>query len=92
MSDAKAKNIKLVLPADTVVAADFANDAPSRVVDCTAIPADMEGMDIGPQTVTQITAALQGAKTVVWNGPLGVFEFPNFAKGTFAVARAVAER
>jgi phosphoglycerate kinase len=91
MTDAKAKNVKLLLPSDTVVAADFANDAPAKVVDCTAIPADMEGMDIGPKTVAQIAAALQGAQTVVWNGPLGVFEFPNFAKGTFAVAKAVAE-
>ncbi|GBR74505.1 bifunctional phosphoglycerate kinase [Candidatus Termititenax aidoneus] len=91
MADAKAKNVKLILPADTVVAADFANDAPSKVVDCAAIPADLEGMDIGPKTAAQIADALQGAKTVVWNGPLGVFEFPNFAKGTFAVAKAVAE-
>ncbi|MDR1452928.1 MAG: phosphoglycerate kinase [Candidatus Margulisbacteria bacterium] len=91
MADAKAQNVRLLLPVDTVVAADFANDAPSRVVSCTEIPADMEGLDIGPQTAARITAALQGAQTVVWNGPLGVFEFPNFAKGTFAVAKAVAE-
>jgi phosphoglycerate kinase len=91
MSAAKAKNVKLVLPIDTIVAADFANDAPSKAVDFSAIPADMEGMDIGPQTIELINRSLQGVKTVVWNGPLGVFEFPNFAKGTFAVAKAVAD-
>ncbi|GBR76185.1 bifunctional phosphoglycerate kinase [Candidatus Termititenax persephonae] len=91
MADAEAKNVRLILPIDTVVATDFANDAPSQIVDCTAIPADQEGMDIGPKTVELIGSALQGARTVVWNGPLGVFEFPNFAQGTFAVAQTVAD-
>ncbi|MDR2431012.1 MAG: phosphoglycerate kinase [Candidatus Margulisbacteria bacterium] len=91
METAQAGGVKLLLPVDTVVAAEFADGAPHKIVDCAAIPADWEGMDIGPRTVELIKDALRGAKLVVWNGPLGVFEFPEFAKGTFAVAQAVAD-
>ena len=91
MAAAKTKGVNLILPADTVVAKDFSNDAENKVVDCTAIPADWEGMDIGPKTIGLIKDALRDAKLVVWNGPLGVFEFPNFAKGTFATAQAIAD-
>lgn len=72
---------KLVLPVDTVVAQEFDNDAPSKVVSGD-IPEDYEGLDIGPETLKLFAKELQGAKTVVWNGPMGVFEMPNFAKGT----------
>lgn len=72
---------KLVLPVDTVVAKEFANDAESQVVSGD-IPEGYEGMDIGPETLKLFEKELQGAKTVVWNGPMGVFEMPNFAKGT----------
>ena len=91
MAKAKAKGVKLILPVDTVVAKEFSNEAEKKVVDCTAIPADWEGMDVGPKTIELIKDALKGAKLVVWNGPLGVFEFQNFAKGTFAVAQAIAD-
>ncbi|MDR1997907.1 MAG: phosphoglycerate kinase [Candidatus Margulisbacteria bacterium] len=91
LAAAQARGVKFILPVDTVVARDFANDAENKIVACNAIPADWEGMDIGPQTVELIKSALQDAKLVVWNGPLGVFEFPNFARGTFAVAQAVAD-
>lgn len=80
---------KLLLPVDTVVAPEFDNDAPRSVVEGD-IPEDQEGMDIGPKTVELFTEALQGAKTVVWNGPMGVFEMPNFAKGTEALCEALA--
>jgi len=83
---------KLILPVDTVVADEFANDANKKVVDVTEIPADMEGMDIGPKTVEQFKDQLKDAKMVVWNGPLGVFEFENFAKGTFEIAKLLAEQ
>ena len=87
---AAAKGVNLLLPVDTVVAKDFSNDAPSRVVD-GSMNADEMGMDIGPKTREIFAEAVKSAKTVVWNGPMGVFEMPNFAKGTIAVAEALAE-
>jgi len=82
---------KIVIPVDVVVADDFRPDANRRVVDADKIPADWEGMDIGPKTRERIAEIVRGAKTVVWNGPMGVFEMPAFAEGTNAVARALAE-
>ena len=82
---------KLTLPIDCVVAADFNNDAPSTIVGVNGIPADQEGLDIGPETIAQFSEIIKTAKTVVWNGPMGVFEMPNFAKGTEAIAKAMAE-
>ena len=80
---------KLVLPIDTVVAKEFSNDAPSRVAEGD-IQADEEGLDIGPKSVELLKKTLEGAKTVIWNGPMGVFEMPNFAKGTIGVCEAIA--
>jgi len=80
---------KLVLPVDTVVAPEFDNDSPSEVVEGN-IPEDKMGLDIGPKTIELFKEALQGAKTVVWNGPMGVFEMPNFAKGTEELSRILA--
>lgn len=86
---------KMLLPVDTVVAASFPSpiDAPIEVsvVSSDAIPADMEGLDIGPKTAEMYAEAVKSAKTVVWNGPMGVFENPILAKGTIAVAKALAE-
>ena len=81
---------KVVLPVDVVAAERFAADAPHDVVDVQAIPADRMGLDIGPRSVTLFTEALQGAQTVFWNGPMGVFELAPFAEGTRGVAEAVA--
>lgn len=81
---------KLVLPVDTVVAKEFNNDAPHRVAKIDDIKEDEMGLDIGPETVKLFADALVGAKTVVWNGPMGVFEMPNFAKGTIGVCEAIA--
>lgn len=80
---------KLVLPIDTVVAKEFSNDALSRVAEGD-IQADEEGLDIGPKSVELFKKTLEGAKTVIWNGPMGVFEMPNFAKGTIGVCEAIA--
>ena len=80
---------KLVLPIDTVVAKEFSNDAPSRVAEGD-IQADEEGLDIGPKSVELFKKTLEGAKTVIWNGPMGVFEMSNFAKGTIGVCEAIA--
>jgi len=80
---------KLVLPVDTVVASEFDNDSPSEVVEGD-IPADKMGLDIGPKTIELFKEALKDAKTVVWNGPMGVFEMPNFAKGTEELSRILA--
>ena len=81
---------KLVLPVDTVIAPEFAEDAPSTVVDSDKIPADQMGMDIGPKTLELFKKELVGAKTVVWNGPAGVFEFDKFAKGTNGICTILA--
>ena len=88
---AEEKGVKLLIPIDTVVADDFSNDANFKVVGRGEIPADMEGLDVGPETAKLFADAVKGAKTVVWNGPMGCFEMPNFAKGTIAVAEAMAE-
>ena len=88
---AKDKGVKLLIPVDTVVADDFSNDANFKVVGRGEIPDDMEGLDIGPKTAELFADAVKGAKTVVCNGPMGCFEMPNFAKGTIAVAKAMAD-
>ena len=88
---AKARGVKLLLPVDTTAAKEFSAEAEPVVVDAMNIPADMMGMDIGPKTIEQFCAAIEGAGTVVWNGPMGVFEFPAFATGTKAMAKALAE-
>ncbi|MCA2005573.1 MAG: phosphoglycerate kinase, partial [Ignavibacterium sp.] len=71
--------------------AEFNNDSPALVVGVDAIPSDKMGLDIGPETIKLFRDEILKAKTVVWNGPMGVFEFDNFAKGTFAIAEALAE-
>ncbi|MBQ2661394.1 MAG: phosphoglycerate kinase [Clostridia bacterium] len=91
MADAEKRGVKLLLPIDTVVADKFAEDANFKTVDSTEIPADWEGLDIGEKTRELFANEIKGAKTVIWNGPMGVFEFANFAKGTSAVAAACAE-
>ncbi|HIW60757.1 MAG TPA: phosphoglycerate kinase [Candidatus Anaerobutyricum avicola] len=90
VAKANEKGVNLLLPVDTVVAKEFSNDAPSRVVEGSMEPDEM-GMDIGPKTREIFADAVKSAKTVVWNGPMGVFEMPNFAKGTIAVAEALAD-
>ena len=85
------KGVKLLLPVDTVVADKFAPDANSQVVKAGEIPDGWQGLDIGPETVKLYCAAVQDAGTVIWNGPMGVFEFPAFAKGTEAVAEALSK-
>lgn len=82
---------KLMLPVDIVVADEFKNEAPHSVVWGNEMPADKIGMDIGPETVKQFREEILKAKTVVWNGPMGVFEMDNFAKGTFEIAKALVE-
>ena len=91
IAKAQEKGVKLLLPTDTVAATEFAADAESRVVPTDAIPDDMEGLDIGPETVQLFCNAVCGAGTVVWNGPMGVFEFEKFAAGTRAMAQALAD-
>lgn len=81
---------KLVLPIDTVVAKEFSNDVPFHTVASDSIPADEEGLDIGEKTIELFAKELEGAKTVIWNGPMGVFEMSNFAKGTIGVCEAIA--
>ena len=91
MEKAKAKGVKLLLPVDTICAAEFSADAKPELVDTMHIPDDRMGMDIGPKTIEQFADAVKDAGTVIWNGPMGVFEFPAFAEGTRAVAKALAE-
>src|SRR5271170_3784006 len=91
LADAKQRNFKFLLPLDNVVAPEFKPDAPSKVVDSNAMPADQMGLDIGPKTIEAYKAEIARAKTIVWNGPMGVFEMPAFAKGTLEIAKAVAD-
>ncbi len=88
---AKEKNVKLLLPVDTAVGSEFAPDCERKVVKLSEIPADWMGMDIGPETIKLFSDAVKSAATVVWNGPMGVFEFDAFAQGTEAMAKALAE-
>ncbi|SDF68062.1 phosphoglycerate kinase [Sporolituus thermophilus] len=90
IDQAKAKGVKLLLPTDVVIADRFAADAAWRVAGVAEIDPEWMALDIGPETAKAFGEAVQGAKTVVWNGPMGVFEFDAFAKGTEAVAKAVA--
>ncbi|MBO4997862.1 MAG: phosphoglycerate kinase [Lachnospira sp.] len=91
LKKAEEKGVKLLIPVDTVVADDFSNDANFKTVGRGEIPADWEGLDIGPKTSELFANAVKDAKTVVWNGPMGCFEMENFAAGTIAVAKALAE-
>lgn len=91
MEKAKQKGVKLLLPIDTVVGKEFKKDTESKVVAWTDIPDDWEGFDIGPETIKMFAEEVKKAKTVVWNGPLGLFEFDQFADGTNAIAKELAE-
>ena len=91
ISKAQAKGVKLLLPLDTVIADKFAPDANSQVVKNGQIPDGWQGLDIGPETVKAYCEAVRDAGTVIWNGPMGVFEFDKFAVGTKAVAEALSK-
>ncbi|MCF2487062.1 phosphoglycerate kinase [Dyadobacter sp. CY347] len=86
---AKEKGVNLILPVDSVIADKFSNDAQRKVVAAGEIPDDWEGLDIGPETIKIFSEVIKNSKTVLWNGPMGVFEFPNFAQGTNAIAESV---
>ena len=91
MDKADKKGVKLLIPIDTVVAKEFSNDAEHKTVGRGEIEPGWQGLDIGEKTVALYIDAIKDAKTVVWNGPMGVFEMPNFAKGTNAIAKALAD-
>jgi phosphoglycerate kinase len=91
LDECKARHMRLILPVDAVVADRLDNDANRKIVSITKIPAGWRGLDIGPETVKIINMEVRRAKTIVWNGPMGVFEMPNFANGTLEVARLLAE-
>ncbi|WP_295859899.1 phosphoglycerate kinase [uncultured Oscillibacter sp.] len=91
IAKAQEKGVRLLLPVDTLAAKEFSPDAEPVAVDAMAIPDDMQGLDIGPKTVELFCNAVKGAGTIVWNGPMGVFEFDAFAGGTRAMAQALAE-
>ena len=91
LAKAAAKGVKLLLPVDTAIHDKFENTDSFSVVDCDKMPAGFMGLDIGPKSISLFSDAIRGAGTVIWNGPMGVFEFPAFAEGTKSVARALAE-
>ena len=91
LEEAEALGVKILLPVDAVVAPEFKADAPAKAVKADAIPQDEMGLDIGPETAELFAKEILAAKTVLWNGPMGVFEMPAFAKGTEAVAKALAD-
>jgi phosphoglycerate kinase len=90
LAGAKAKGFKLLLPLDNITATEFKADSPASTCDVGSVPANQMGLDIGPKTIAAYAAEISRAKTIVWNGPMGVFEMPAFAKGTVEVAKAVA--
>ncbi len=90
LSDARGRNFRLLLPVDHVVGAEFRADTQKRTVPVGEMPEGWMGLDIGPQTVQRFSAEITGAKTIVWNGPMGVFEMPAFAHGTLEIAKAIA--
>jgi phosphoglycerate kinase len=90
LADAKQRNFKFLLPSDSVIAPEFKPDSPATIVDVSAMPADQIGLDIGPKTIAAYKAEIAKSETIVWNGPMGVFEMPAFAKGTLEIAKAVA--
>ncbi len=91
LKKAEGSKIKFLLPVDVVVTSEFKNDSPSETVKVGNIPSDKMGLDIGNETIKLFTEEIMKSKTIVWNGPMGVFEMDNFAKGTFAMAKALAE-
>jgi phosphoglycerate kinase len=91
LEKAKAKGVTILLPLDNVIAKDFSNDAERQTVKAGEIPDEWEGLDIGPETVKLFSEVVSNSKTILWNGPMGVFEFPNFAVGTNAIANAVVK-
>ena len=91
MQDAKERGVKLLLPCDSIAAAEFSNDAEPVTVESSAIPDGMMALDIGPRAIEEFTQEIAGSGTIIWNGPMGVFEFPTFAQGTRAIAYAVAD-
>lgn len=91
LEKAKTSSTKILFPVDEVVVKEFKNDAAFQIVDIRQIPADMEGVDIGPKSISAIQNVVKDAGTIIWNGPLGVFEMPTFAKGTNSIAQALAD-
>lgn len=91
LEKAKNSNVKFLLPVDFVVADEFKNESPSLLVKADAIPSDKMGLDIGPESIKLFKQELENSKTIVWNGPMGVFEMDNFANGTFAIAQVLAD-
>ena len=91
MAEAKGKNVKMLIPLDTVISSEFSNDGVVKLADIDSIPKDMMGMDIGPKTIELFTNEISNANTIVWNGPMGVFEMSKFENGTKEIALAMAK-
>ncbi len=91
LEKAKSSGIKFLLPIDVVVADEFKNESPATVVKVDNIPSDKMGLDIGPETINLFIQEIEMSQTIIWNGPMGVFEMDNFAKGTFAIAQSLAD-
>ena len=91
LKKAEAKGVKLILPVDTVIADDFNNDANRKTVEAGSIPDGWMGLDIGSETIKLFSEVIENSKAILWNGPMGVFEFPNFANGTIQIAEAVVK-
>lgn len=91
LKKAAEKKVNLILPIDTLAAKEFKNDSETRLVNIEDMPNDMMGLDIGPESLELFTEEIKKAKTIIWNGPMGVFEMDNFSKGTYGIAKAMAE-
>lgn len=91
MAEAASKKVEIILPIDQIIAAEFNNDSPKSNVKIDKIPENMIGLDIGPDSIKLFADKIKSAKTIIWNGPVGAFELPNFSNGTFSIAKALAE-
>ncbi len=91
MAKAKKNGVNLLIPSDTVIAQSFSNDSPKKVCKTAEIPSGWMGLDIGDETIKNFSETIKNSKTILWNGPMGVFEFDNFAHGTIAIAHAIAD-
>ncbi len=91
LAEASSKNVEILLPVDQVIAAEFSNDSPKSTVLIESLPKDMIGLDIGPKSIKLFSDKIKSAKTIIWNGPVGAFELPNFSEGTFSIAKILSE-
>ena len=91
LAKAKAKGLEIHLPVDVVCSKEFSNDGTKKIEDIRSVPNDWQGLDAGPKSITEFSKVIKRAKTILWNGPVGVFELESFSKGTIAIGQSIVE-